>query len=142
MPKDTCNYRRMRDEALYAAFKRALADDPRLTENEALRIALREKQPRLWLSFYGAYRIVLEIAKGKDKPQKHLARDGVVESIRRKYLRLRSHRTFKNSSSLFITSFIITEPADGFYLSRSYAKRIIWKMRKQKQSLWRRPRTI
>ena len=47
MPKDTCNYRRMRDEALYAAFKRALADDPRLTENEALRIALREKQPRL-----------------------------------------------------------------------------------------------
>lgn len=95
----------------------------------------------MWMSFYGVYRIVLDIARGKEKRQKHKARKGVFEEIKRKYERLHRASVFQNASSLFITSFIIAEPTEGFLVSAAYAKRIIWRVRKQRQSAWRKPRT-
>lgn len=142
MRRKPTNYKSERDEALYKTFKKVLGSDQGLSENEALRIALHERQPRLWLSFYGTYRIVLQIANGKHKPQKHSARKDAVEHIQRKYMKLRKLQAFRNSSCLFLTSFIMAEPYEGFLLSMSYAKRIIWRMRKQKQNLWRKHRTI
>lgn len=142
MPRETTSYRDARDEALYKCFKRALRSNQGLSENEALRIALRERQPRLWLSFHGVYRIVLRIAKGEHKPQKHTARKDAVRHILRKYLHLRRQPAFRDSSCLLLTSFIMAEPSEGFMLSLSYAKRIIWRKRKQRQNLWRRRAAI
>lgn len=142
MSKHESCHRRLRDEALYSAFKKVLREHPDIPEQEAISIAIHSKQPCLWMSFYGVYRIVLGIANGKGRVQKHKARKGIVEVVRKKYVRLRSKPTFEKSSCLFIASFILAEPSEGFLVSESYAKRIIWRMRKQKQSLWRKQRTI
>ena len=138
---DENSHRKLRDEALYNAFKKVLRDCPGISEREAIHRTLRTKQPRLWLSFYGAYRVILGIENGKGKTPKHKARDGVVDIVRKKYYRLKNKSVFAKASCLFITSFILAEPSEGFFVSESYAKRIIWKMRKQKQSLWRKQRT-
>lgn len=142
MSKHESSYRKLRDEALYNAFKKVLRECPSIQEQEAISRTIHSAQPRLWLSFYGVYRIVLGLANGKGRTQKHKARNGIVEVVRRKYARLRSKPAFERSSCLFIASFILAEPSEGFLVSESYAKRIIWRMRKQKQSLWRKQRTI
>ena len=42
-----------RNEALYNSFKKVLRDNPALSEDEAIAIALKDRQPCLWVSFFG-----------------------------------------------------------------------------------------
>ena len=127
-----------RNEALYNSFKKVLRENPALSEDEAITIALKDRQPCLWVSFFGVYRIVLGLKKGMGKEQKNRSRKTVVDIVRKKYNRLKDSQAFRKASCLFLTSFIIAEPENGFFISESYAKKIIWKMRKIKQAAWRK----
>ena len=72
-----------RNEALYNSFKKVLRDNPALSEDEAIAIALKDRQPCLWVSFFGVYRIVLGLKKGRGKEQKNRSRKTVVDIVRR-----------------------------------------------------------
>lgn len=126
----------LRDEALYAAYKEALASSKAVDHNEAVRIALQSPQPRMWVSFYGVYRALLRIVRNSREAPKGESRKHLLAEVERKYNELIKRRAFKDASLFFIASFIIAEPSTGFYLSEARAKRIIWGVRKKKRMAW------
>lgn len=128
----------LRDLALYTAYKEALASKKDVTHTEAIKIALKSPQPKLWVPFYGVYRALLHIVKGSRKTPKGPVRKKLLAEVERKYRMLITKRMFQGASLFFITSFIISEPSSGFYISEEYAKRIIWRVRKNRQAAWRK----
>lgn len=139
---ENCHEERMRrrDVALYKAYKEALASGNTVTHSEAIQMALSSPQPKMWVPFYGVYRALLRIVRGSRQAPKGESRKNLLAEVERKYHALKEQRMFKGASLFFITSFIITEPSCGFYISEAHAKRIIWKMRKRQQALWRKNR--
>ena len=131
---------RLRDYALYEAYKDALSSSREISHAEAVRMALRSPQPRMWVSFYGVYRALLCIVKGSRRPPKDASRARLIEEVRGKYEKLRPQRIFKGASLFFIASFIIAEPSCGFFLSEERAKRSICKIRKERRAAWREER--
>ena len=129
---------RLRDEALYEAYKEVLSSEAGISHSEAVRRALKAAQPRMWMPFYGVYRALLYIVKGSKRPPKNASRSSLIEEVRQKYQRLREKRAFCNSSLIFLTAFIIAEPSQGFYVSEGYANRIIWKIRKERRMVWKK----
>lgn len=126
-----------RDEALYEAYKRILSSRKDISHAEAVRAALLEPQPCMWVSFYGVYRALLCLVKGSKKSPKSASRGHLLEEVERKYRKLREKKIFKGSSLFFLTAFIISEPSQGFYVSEKYANRIIWKVRKERRGAWK-----
>lgn len=120
-----------RDEALYQQFKKVWAQNPELSYDEAVEMAIHSRQPRLWVSFYGIYRLLLKILYNSRNGTKRKAKCGLEETVRNAYLRLKKQPIFRDASAYFLAAFIIAEPAKGFYISHAYAKKIIWKVRKQ-----------
>lgn len=129
---------RLRDYALYEAYKSALASHGEISHSKAIQMALEAPQPRMWMSFYGVYRALLCIVKGSKRPPKDASRSRLLEEVERKYRRLKEKRLFKGASLFFIASFIIAEPSRGFYVSEEYAKRIVWKIRKERRGVWKK----
>lgn len=129
---------KLRDTALYNAYKEALASGKEVTHTEAIQMALKSPQPKLWVPFYGVYRALLHIVKGSRQAPKGEARKHLIAEVSRKYKMLIEKRMFRDASLSFIASFIISEPSTGFYLSEAHAKRIIWKIRKKRQAIWKK----
>lgn len=127
-----------RDEALYAEYKKALGVGERVTHEQAIQMALHAPQPRMWVAFYGVYRILLRIVHGSREAPKNKARLSLEGEIERKYYMLKRQRAFRNASLFFMASFIIAEPSVGFFVSKEYAKRIVWKKRKAHQRAWKK----
>lgn len=127
-----------RDEAFYREYKKALAGKGVVTHMEAINIALRAPQPRMWVTFYGVYRMLLHIVYQSRKKPKAAARQGLEKEVAAKYRILRNQRAFKDASLFFLTSFIISEPSVGFYISPTHAQRIVWRMRKKHQMRWKK----
>ena len=126
-------HRELRDEALYEAYKKTRGDFPMLSFDEQIQKTLSARQPRMWVSFYGVYRMLLRIIAEKKTHYKKPLRAGLEKEIEMKYRRLQTSPYMKNASAYFIASFIIAEPSAGFYVSHSYAKRIIFKTIHKKQ---------
>lgn len=126
-------HRELRDEALYEAYKKIRSTFPMLSFDEQIEKALTAKQPRMWVSFYGVYRILLKIIAQKSVTYKKNTRNSLAHDIETKYRRLLASPYMKNASAYFLTSFIIAEPSSGFYVSHSYAKRIIFNTIRKKQ---------
>ena len=127
---------RLRDFAFYDAYKKALSSEGEVSHSEAIRIALESPQPRMWVSFYGVYRALLCIVKGSRRPPKDASRSKLLCEVERKYKMLREKRIFKDMSLFFLASFIISEPSQGFYISEVYAKKLVWKIRKERRAAW------
>ena len=121
----------IRDEALYAQFKKIWRDNPSLPFNEVIKLVLKSPQPRLWVSFYGVYRILQKILYGSRRGPKRKSRRGLEEEIERKYRALKRQPIFRDASAYFLASFIIAEPSRGFYLSEASAYRIILRIQKK-----------
>lgn len=129
---------RLRDEALYQAYKTAFSSSKGVSHSEAIALALKSPQPRMWVSFYGVYRALLCLVKGSRRAPKDASRKDLLEEVDKKYRMLKEKRIFKDMSLLFIASFIIAEPSTGFYVSEEYAKKIIWRARKQRRGGWKK----
>lgn len=124
---------KQRDKALYETFKQVWKTHPELSYDEVIEQVLVSPQPRLWISFYGVYRMLLKILYGSRKGPKGKSRNCLEAEVRRKYATLIKHRVFSKASAYFIAAFIIAEPSRGFYISPAYAKRIIWRVRKDRR---------
>ena len=137
--KNTQNeYTRLRNEALYAAYKEALRSGKDVSNTEAIQMALRSPQPRMWVPFYGVYRALLAVVTGSRMPPKNMARKNLLREVEYKYNELVKRRAFKGASLFFLASFIAAEPSTGFYISEASAIKRICKMRKMKQGIWRK----
>lgn len=133
-------YTRLRDYALYDAYKEALSSNRGISHAEAVRMALMSPQPRMWVPFYGVYHALLCIVKGSRTPPKDTSRALLLEEVKRKYDKLKGQRIFKEASLFFIASFIIAEPSCGFFLSEERASRSIGEIRKERSAVWRKRR--
>lgn len=127
---------RLRDFAFYDAYKKALSSGRDISHSDAIRIALESPQPHMWVSFYGVYRALLCIVKGSRRPPKDASRSKLLREVERKYKMLREKRMFSDVSLFFLASFIIAEPSQGFYISEVYAKKLVWKIRKERRAAW------
>jgi len=138
MKRQKSDHRIPRDEALYEAYKNVLKKQPYLDSDKALEEALKAPQPRMWVSFYGVYRILLRIIHDSRDAPKNKARNSLELEIREKYERLKKRTIFSDASAYFLTSFIIAEPSNGFFVSFIYAKKVVGLVRKKHQSAWKK----
>lgn len=129
-----------RNEALYLEYKRIKGEHPELPEPEIAELVRNAPQPRLWVPFFSVYRIVRRIRRDEQEKERREARKGLYAVVKQAYDKLKTQRMFREKSrpAYFLTSFIIAEPAKGFYISQASALRIIWEMRKEKQKKWRK----
>lgn len=119
--------REQRDEALYQEFKRIWKENPQLTYDEVIDRVLVAPQPRMWVGFFGVYHRLKRILYSSRKGLINKAKLGLEDEVARKYERLKKMYIFRDASPYFLVSFIIAEPAIGFFVSKAYAKRIIWR---------------
>lgn len=140
MGREKSEGKRERNEALYLVYKRIKSEHPELSEPEIAELARNAPQERLWVPFYSVYRILRRIRRNEQEKERREARKGLYEVVKQTYDKLKEQRMFRDKSrpAYFLTSFIIAEPAKGFYISQASALRIIWEMRKEKQKRWRR----
>lgn len=127
---------KLRDSAFYEAYKKALSSGGEVSHSDAIRMALESPQPRMWVSFYGVYRALLCVVKGSRRPPKDTSRSKLLCEVERKYKILREKRMFSDMSLFFMASFIIAEPSQGFYISEVYAKKLVWRIRKERRAAW------
>lgn len=132
-------HKKARNEALYNEYKKVMREKTCLSEDEAIDIVLSSPQPRMWVPFNSAYKILRQILYGKNNPEKRVARSSLTEDIKAAYTKLSAHRLFrqKKRPAYFLTSFILAEPSCGFYLSHARAKIIIDSIRIERQRAWR-----
>lgn len=127
-----------RNAALYDAYKKACRECMGASQEELIEYAMKSRQPRMWVSFYGVYRILLRIMYGSREAPKQKSMHNLESDIRKKYEALRCRRAFKDASAFFMASFIMSEHTVGFYVSRSYASKVIRSERKRRQELWKK----
>lgn len=138
MKRPESDLRVPRNEAIYETYKKILREKPDLSKEEIVKEILNSKQPRMWVSFFGVYRTLLRIVYHSRSAPRNKSRQTLEEDVRVRYERLRSKRAFKNASLYFLTSFIISEPATGFYMSPSRVAKTIGEVRKQHQRQWKK----
>lgn len=138
MKRPESDLRVPRNEAIYATYKRIMKEHPEFTNEEVIRAILESPQPRMWVSFYGVYRTLLRIVYNSRKAPLNKSRERLETDVRERYERLKEKRIFKDASLFFITSFIIAEPAKGFYMSPSRIIKTIGEVRKEHQRKWKK----
>lgn len=126
-----------RDCALYEAYKKARKqlystsgnspDGLKRLHERAIKMAMNTRQTRFWLSQDRTTRILRGLIRGKGMPKTWSTRVPMQRELLNTYERLKNKRMFKGMSVRFIASFVTFEPASGFFLSYSRAKRAIYR---------------
>lgn len=123
-----------RDKELYEAYRKALWMKDVRSQEEAIRVAIRSRTSRFWISTFRAYRGILSIKKGKSRKGTRSIRQKMIEDIYERYKKLEERNEFRGSSTYFITSFAIYQEAPGFYISYSRALAIISRMNRERRN--------
>lgn len=100
------------------------------SHEEAIRVAVKQPQPRFWISPEEAAREVGKLEKGKQTEyHKGSNKYEALMHVYENYKRLRKRR-FRTESIAFVTAFACLEPAPRFFISECRARRIIDKIKK------------
>ena len=130
--RETSDYFRLKYDALYDAYKKALARSDVRSHEEAIFNAINSPTTRYWISIGGASRNIARILKGKPVLYKEgSVKHELLMRVYQEYLRLSKSPLFRGSSIYFITSFAVMKPADKFYISYRSARRIISRHRRK-----------
>ncbi len=121
-----------RDIELYLKYHEIRKENPRLSNEEVIRIVLRSPTSRFWVSLYQVYREILNLVKGRPL-SRHMRsiRRKQIEDIYVIYKELADKPMFKGCSVFFIVQFAIACRAPQFYLSYSRALAIISRMKRE-----------
>lgn len=133
MGKGKSDFKDERDAAFLKSFREAYSsinykDCGGDMMGAAIKMAINAPQPRHWLSFWGVYRIVSSLKRGQHGKRKGIHAKEIEREIAMLYEKVRQKRIHRDKSVYELTSFIIAEPAIGFYITEGYARRLISKL--------------
>lgn len=126
-----CDYTEERDADLLRAYKNIISVRDNISFSEIVERIYQSPSKRFWVSEGRAYRVVLEILKGKDLGRMIPSRRDMYEEIFRRY-----EKHAKENPSLTkidIVWHVCNEEAPSFYLTRKSIVTILSKVRKEEK---------
>lgn len=127
---NTVEFIKERNKELYDAYKNCMRRKEVKSHKDAIRMAVKSKTSRFWISSFWTYKEILRLKRGKGIMHARDGRKRMIEKIYEIYTALEQKPEFRKCSPYFIVSFALQQPAPEFYISYSRALSIINKMRK------------
>lgn len=127
---NTVDFIKARNKELYDAYKNCMRKKEVKSHQDAIKMAIKSKTSRFWISSFWTYKEILRLKRGKGIMHARADRKRMIEKIYAIYMALEQKPEFRKCSPYFIVSFALQQPAPEFYISYSRALSIINKMRK------------
>lgn len=132
MEKHTNEYFTARDEALYAAYRKAFRRHDIHSHREAIIAAIHSPSPTFGITPGEAHRQILRLLRGLQPSYKSgSVRWEIAIHLFNEYNRLRQVKAFKKSTVRFMAYIIVLSGAPQFYISYHRALKIITAMKKK-----------
>ncbi len=140
MAKRDNDYFTDRDEALYAAYRKAFRRNDIHSHREAIIAAIHSPSPTFGITPGEAYRQILRILRGLQPSYKiGSVRREIAMHLFNEYNRLKQMPAFQKSTVRYMAWFIVLSGAPQFYISYFRALKIITAMKKKYQNEKRKP---
>ena len=134
--KEIQSIRKMRKEdvtnAFFETMREVRKENPLVTQNEVIELAVKSRAPRFYVTFENARRYVSLMARKKKIPIVNANKLEMYKEIYKRYIN--RIKESKNHYRYLILERIIEEPAPSFYLDEDTFRGIVYKTLRERSS--------
>ena len=114
-----------RDEALYYAYRRVIAENNYMTQREAIEAAINSEAPQFFIPSKALSLHIGRIRRNCPQPRQNMATKRKLGELYDRYVRFMEENPDTKMRHYEICEMLVEQPAPEFYISAEMAKRII-----------------